>query len=188
MRVESFSLARSKGFSLIEVLVTMIILLVGLLGLIGLQGKALTAQMEAYQRSQALVWLYDMAGRLEGNRKNAASYKTTGVGTGHNSSALLTGCPAKATRAEVDLCEWHNALLGASERDSSNNPSITVVGARGCVYEISATDPKQYLVVVAWQGLSPTAAPSNDCGKNQYGDDKLRRTVSVPITVGVTGS
>jgi len=175
-----------EGFSLIEVLVTMIILLVGLLGLIGLQGKALNAQMEAYQRSQALVLLQDMVGRLEANRTNATLYKTTGVGSGYNSSTLIANCSAKPSRAEIDLCEWHNLLLGASELDnSSGNPIVSMIGGRGCI--TSGAGANDYVVTVAWQGLSSTVASGSDCGKDQYGsDDKLRRTVSAPITVGVT--
>lgn len=65
---------RNAGFSLIEVLVTILILMVGLLGLAGLQGRAVTSQMEAYQRSQALILMKDMADRINANRKNAASY------------------------------------------------------------------------------------------------------------------
>ena len=67
---------RNNGFSLIEVLVTIVILLIGLLGLAGLQLRALSSQMESYQRSQALILLKDMAGRIDNNRVNVASYIT----------------------------------------------------------------------------------------------------------------
>ena len=100
---------RGRGFSLIEVLVTILILMVGLLGLAGLQGRALTAQMESYQRSQALILLKDMADRINANRKNAASYVTAGLGTGAACPAVVAG-----NIASVDLNEWCEALLGAA--------------------------------------------------------------------------
>jgi type IV pilus assembly protein PilV len=72
---------KNMGSSMIEILVTIIILMIGLLGLAGLQGRAMTSQMEAYQRSQALILLKDMADRINANRVNAAAY-VAAVGTG----------------------------------------------------------------------------------------------------------
>jgi type IV pilus assembly protein PilV len=65
-----------------------------------------------------------------------------------------------------------------------------MIGARGCVYQIAAPNPAsgvpgQYLVAVAWQGLNNTAAPAVDCGINEYGNEALRRAVTLPISVAV---
>lgn len=169
---------RNAGFSLVEVLVTIVILMIGLLGLAGLQGRALTSQMEAYQRSQALILLKDMADRMNANRKNAASYVTT-LGTG-------AACPAAgATIASTDLSQWCNALLGAAEVQGGSNVGA-MVGARGCITQTIAPASgvaSQYLVAVAWQGLNTTAAPTITCGQNQYGNEALRRVVALPITI-----
>ena len=54
---------RQAGFTMIEVLITFIILVVGLLGLIGLQVRSQQAEMESYQRGQALVLMQDMIDR-----------------------------------------------------------------------------------------------------------------------------
>ena len=173
----------NKGFSLIEILVTIVILLIGLLGLAGLQVRALTSQMESYQRSQALVLLKDMADRIDDNRIYAASYVTaTPVGTG------LASCTATGASPAGDLCEWHNALLGAAELDSNGNKVGAMIGARGCVYQLVAPDPVsgvpgQYLVAVAWQGLNSTAPPAVNCGINQYGNESLRRVVTLPVSI-----
>ena len=173
----------NKGFSLIEVLVTIVILMIGLLGLAGLQVRALTSQMESYQRSQALVLLKDMADRIEANRANAPDYvTTTPLGTGFGT------CAASGIGSPGDLCEWHDALLGAAEVDSSGNKVGAMIGARGCIYEIAAAIPAsgvpgQYLVAVAWQGLNNTAAPAVDCGEDQYGNELLRRAVTLPVSV-----
>ena len=136
-----------NGFSLIEVLVTIVILLIGLLGLAGLQVRALNAQMESYQRAQALVLIQDMANRIDANRKNAADYvTTTPLGTGYGS------CTDTGAGSAGDLCAWNDALLGAAELDSSNNKVGAMIGARGCVYQIAAAAsgvPAQYLVAAA---------------------------------------
>ena len=167
------------GFSMIEVLITIVILMFGLLALAGLQGRAVTAQMESYQRSQALILLKDMADRISSNRKNAASYVTAEVGTG-------AACPAAgATTASKDLNEWCNALLGAAEVQGTSNIGA-MIGARGCITQTVAPATgvaSQYLVVVAWQGLNSTATSTITCGQNQYGNEGLRRLVAIPVNI-----
>ena len=172
------------GFSLIEVLVTIVILVIGLLGLAGLQTHALTSQMESYQRSQALELVQDMAARIKDNWINAANYVTaTPLGTGYGA------CTATGAGVAADQCEWSNELLGAAETDSSAKNVGAMIGARGCVYQLTAAAsgiPGQYLVAVAWQGLNPTAAPAVNCGQGSYGsNDALRRVITLPLTIAV---
>jgi type IV pilus assembly protein PilV len=178
---------RNKGFSLVEVLVTIVILLIGLLGLAGLQGRALNAQMESYQRSQALILLKDMVDRIDANRANAAAYVTTGLATPYlgTGNAADANCSAKATWQLRDSCEWNNALLGAAETLGGNKVGA-MIGARGCVYQIvapAAGVPAEYLVAVAWQGLNSTAAPAILCGQGLYSGEALRRVVALPISL-----
>ncbi|WP_232324480.1 type IV pilus modification PilV family protein, partial [Variovorax sp. WDL1] len=71
-----------RGATLLEALVTLVIIAFGLLGLVGLQSRLQVSEMEAYQRSQALILLNDMANRIAINRRAAGSYVTaTPVGT-----------------------------------------------------------------------------------------------------------
>lgn len=169
----------SLGFSLIEVMVTLVILMTGLLGLAGLQGKALTSQMESYQRSQALILLKDMEDRMNANRAFHAGYVTSTPPLGVGSTTCDT-----SSRAGMDLCEWSNALKGSAEGTSSG----AMIGARGCIYRIppaSVTSPPEYVIAVAWQGLSKSAAPAVACGTGSYGNDEgFRRVVTLPITIG----
>lgn len=180
---------KNIGFSLIEVLITIVILMVGLLGLAGLQGRALTSQMEAYQRSQALILLKDMGDRISANHTNAAGYVTGGTprGTGFNGSAVLD-CSG-LTGSNLDLCEWHNALLGAAETQSGANVGA-MIGARGCIYQTVAPASSvagEYLVAIAWQGFNSTAAlaagEAAACGTGQYGSDAKRRIITLPIAI-----
>ena len=182
MPVNFASPVRSRGAGLIEVLVTIVILMVGLLGLAKLQGVATTAQMEAYQRSQALILQQDMGARTNANRANATNYVTASpLGT---SSAQTTDCTGLSGK-DLDYCQWQNALVGAGEFKSGNIGGV--VGARGCIYQIVAptpTQPGQYLIAVAWQGFNKTVAPTGvDCGQGQYSDETLRRVVTLPLTI-----
>ncbi|MDO8291789.1 MAG: type IV pilus modification protein PilV [Gallionella sp.] len=182
---------KNVGFSMVEILVTILILMIGLLGLAGLQGRAMTSQMESYQRSQALILLKDMGDRINANRTNAAAYVTGASprGTGFNGSAVLS-C-AGLTGSALDLCEWHNALLGAVETLGGAKVGA-MIGARGCIYQTvvpSAGMPGEYLIAIAWQGFNSTAAltvgPAAACGTGQYGGDAKRRIVTLPITIAI---
>lgn len=193
--------AKDTGFSLIEVLVTIVILLIGLLGLAGLQARALTSQMESYQRSQALILLQDMAGRINANRKNASSYVTPppqylGNGTSY---AIPTDCTTAAAGQPRDFCEWNNALLGAAEQTGGSKVGA-MIGARGCIYQTQAPASgvvATYSIAVAWQGMNNTAAPvvvatppsPANCGLNLYKDrsgavqEALHRVVALPVGI-----
>ena len=149
-----------SGASLIEVLVSMVIIAFGLLGMAGVQARLQVAELEAYQRSQALMLLNDMASRLSTNRLNAASYVTgTPYGTG-------MPCPTStSTVVDRDVKEWCDALQGAAEVTGTTKQGA-MIGGRGCV-QSSGGD---YLITVAWQGLTPISAPPSSvtCGANSY--------------------
>jgi type IV pilus assembly protein PilV len=185
--------ADERGFLMIEVLITMFILVFGLLGVVGLQARAQQAETESYERTQALMLLRDMADRMSANRANAASYvTTTPLGTGNNNS----GCTAPATIVARDLCTWSAALVGAAEATGTCDITTgancvgAMIGARGCVSEIDATN-KIYMIEVVWQGLSPSAAPpsSVSCGASPgYGAAELRRAVTTIVQIGNLGA
>lgn len=180
---------RQQGITLLEVLVTIVILAFGLLGLAGLQSKIQLAEVEAYQRAQAILLLSDMAERISANRSQAASYVSASViGTGDSQPA---SCSSLAAGAARDLCEWSNALKGAAEQKSSANVGA-MLGARGCITQAQAADPSAgvctpgiYLVTVVWQGLHQTSAPASSCGQGLYGTDTYRRAISSRVVVGL---
>lgn len=201
------NLRSHQGFTLIEVLITMVILAFGLLGLTNLQAKLQMTEMESYQRSQALVMLQDFVSRLEANGAQAANYitpapLTTGnpLGTGNTTD----NCTAPSTRAAQDRCAWQTQLLGAAEvvpdgpdADALPDQVGGVIGARGCVEQLQAPNPAagictpgRYRVSIAWQGLFETSVPGLACGQNQYGGaagDALRRVVSTTVMIGLPG-
>lgn len=166
-----------KGFSLIEVLITIVVLAFGLLGLAALQAKVHGAGIESVQRSQALVILQDMVARINANRADAASYIASDIGI-----TDIEGCADPADAAVRDLCEWSETLKGASVVKGETNLG-GLIGAQGCIAQVVAGPPQTLRVSVAWQGLVATAAPSVLCGQNDYGDENLRRVVSTLVTI-----
>ncbi len=179
MRISRFY----QGSTLIEVLVTFLIVTIGLLGLLGMQARLQATDMDAYQRSQALILLNDMVNRIESNRNAVDDYVT---GTTYGSGMT---CPTATTaQKDRDLKEWCEALQGASEVSNGSNVGA-MIGGRGCVQNLSGN---QYMVTIAWQGMAPLAAPSAGvtCGANSYNtagtacvNDLCRRTVTAVIGV-----
>lgn len=183
------NISKSRGVSMIEVLVTIVILAFGLLGVAGIQTRLQASETEAYQRSQALILLQDMANRIEVNRAFATNYitgTTTPLGMGGQCPAV----PADATRDLIDLGEWCNALQGAAEMDADMTRRGSMIGARGCVERLTNGD---FMITVAWQGLGPVSAPPQSvaCGANQYDggagspcvNDLCRRAITTIVRI-----
>jgi len=183
---------RSQGGALlIEILITIVIVVIGTLGLMQMQGRLQKSEMEAYQRTQAMILLNDMASRVASNRVAAASYDSDVLDPsflGGTSAELDCSTIDKSTLQGTDISEWCFALQGASERQSTANVGA-MVGGRGCVQPVSAS---QIQVTVAWQGLTPISAPpaSVSCGLDLYdvagtdcANDLCRRYVTTTISL-----
>ena len=149
-----------KGFSLLEVLVSIVILAIGLLGLAGLQTKANEVEMEAYQRSVALMLVQDMADRVAAGRQFVAQYQAVSLTTYGTGDALDIDCDGGGGAA-FHLCEWSKAMKGVGETAAGGNVIGAPIGMRGCLISIPPTDDAlgEFFVVGVWQGLMPTAAP-----------------------------
>lgn len=171
---------------MIEVLITVIIIAFAILGMAGMHARMQSAEMESYQRSQAILLLQDIANRIAINRNNASSYVT---GVDNPLGANMT-CPSStSTTAAKDLKEWCEALQGAAETAGSSQVGA-MIGGRGCVESTSVAG--EYFVTVAWQGLTPISPPPDSvaCGLNNYNSsgtpcvsDRCRRTVTTLVRI-----
>ena len=92
------------GFTLLEVLISVLVLSVGLLGLAGLQATGLKTNHSAYMRSQAVSYGYDILDRMRANRLSALS--------GTYNIAMGAGAPAGSSIAQTDLREWKTLITG----------------------------------------------------------------------------
>ena len=164
-----FNPSRAQGgFSMLEVLMTLLIVLFGLLGLAGLQVQVQKAQFEAYQRAQALILLQDMVDRLNTSREVAPCFAITGdsgspyFGTGSGTPSCTGFGSISSQAAAVDaMSGWNSALQGAAEQ--SRGSSIgAMVGARGCI--TFDTPTLTYTVAVAWEGMFDSGTPAIPAG------------------------
>ena len=101
--------APANGFSLIEVLVTLLILAVGLLSIAALQFKGLQYSNDAYMRSSYNILVYDIMDRMRNNSGNIADYKMSAYSI---PVTAPTGCEQNKAppTAANDLQCWREQL------------------------------------------------------------------------------
>jgi type IV pilus assembly protein PilV len=168
---------RDRGFTMLEVLISIVVVAFGMLALARGLARGTAAEFEAVQRTQAINLASNMADRIALNRKQAASYVDSYAPTG-----AIQDCTGAATTLDRDKCEWNNKLRG--ENATSGVKLIGApIAAQGCV-EVG-TAPNTYVVTVAWQGIESTAAPNSDCGSGAFDAEERRRTYSTLVQVAI---
>ena len=165
---------RQRGFSMLEVLVTLLVTAFGLLGLAGFVSRSTAVAADANQRARALTLLTDMNYRLQNNKAQAAAYVSDAV---HGETVQT--CPG-AMGAARDLCEWNNLLAGTNDRVSSG-PSGGLA-FRGCITQPVPGDT-MYVVTVAWSSTIAGVPPADTCAQGAFSDDSLRRVVRTQVRV-----
>lgn len=165
---------RARGFSMIEILITLVITAFGLLGLAAFASKATTLGVDATQRARAAALLSDMSNRISVNKTNAPAYVTGAV-----LGDAVQNCGALAGAAR-DLCEWNNLLVGTNDAQAGGNAAF--LGYRGCVTQPNALDPV-YVITVAWGSITPGVPPADGCAANAFGDDSQRRILRSQVRI-----
>jgi type IV pilus assembly protein PilV len=187
--------ARHSGFTMIEVLVTLVIMMFGLLGIAGLILKGQKAGYEAYQRNQALILAMDMAEKMKTNRLangqiNSAQYLAGGafgMPLGVAAVAVPANCIVGTCTGnnliDFDLATWNNLLVGTQETSAQTGGNVGgIVNARGCIEVSPANGLPEIRISIAWQGDMDTVAPAtSNCGAGLYGTAGRRRVVSIDI-------
>ena len=150
-----------RGFTLIEILVTVFILAIGLLGLAGLILEGMRNNQGAYLRTQASILAYDMADRMRANKPRAADYadfSTDGASTTLPACASdAAGC-TPAGQAQVDMVEWTRQIQGAG------SDVVLLPGGVGTIDFDSANSV--YTITVTWDEV----AREGDQGETIAGD------------------
>lgn len=198
-----------RGFSLLEVLITLVILMFGLLGIAGLMAKGQRASLEAFQRQQAISLADDMAERIRGNPTQYAAYvagaplnSPLGEGVSYNDfrQGNVPNCNAATNcsttdLATYDLALWDGLLNGYYESQVGTGNSVGgIVNAQGCIEEIDSpanvcgaagtTISHSVRISVAWQGNDVSVAPTiSQCGTGHYDVDTKRRLISLDVMV-----
>ena len=114
MKNKQNKLLASKGFTLLEVMIAMVIFSIGLLGLASLQAIAMQNEHASYSRSQAILLAYEMADRITVTPSGSPSYviaATTTTVPGYTGSAMCTANDCTTTNiVSFDMGLWKTSI------------------------------------------------------------------------------
>ena len=172
---------KQGGFTLIEVLVSMLILLIGLLGTASMQLVSMQANQNAYIRSQATYIAGEFLDRIRSNPEGhrAGQYDSitlataSDVPTSPNCVALAAGC-SPANMVNHDIREWAGHFFNLNGQVGYKP---TIPGGSATVTRDVATD--EYTVTVFWLEKDWT----QDVDGNAVRGDSISRSVELRTVV-----
>ncbi len=136
----------SRGFTLVEVLIALVVLSISLLGLAALQTSALKFNHSGYQRSQATLLAYDILDRMRANRTKAMSSSTYNIDTTASTPSAGTNCNSTnctdSQLAAFDIYQWRTAL------------TQTLPNGTGGVSYVDIGTTRLYTIEVRWSDIS----------------------------------
>ena len=101
-------MSRPAGFTLIEVMISVLVMSIGLLGLASLQVTSLRFNNDSSAQTQAAYLASDMADRMRANVSRAADYP--GKAAGANASCYTAAGCSPDEMAANDIFEWNEVL------------------------------------------------------------------------------
>lgn len=147
---------KRNGFSLIEVMVSLVILVIGLIGIFNLHLVAKKGSFESFQQTQASYYANDIINRMRINSSQLAIYAGTYTGSSISSAKscdVAVGGNVLCTNIETrnwDLYQWERAFLGENEKSSDNNNVGGLDSPTACI-NIDANN--NVMVVITWKGV-----------------------------------
>jgi type IV pilus assembly protein PilV len=197
MLQQRLSRTASAGFSMVEVLVSIVVLAFGLLGMVGMQAAALHANREARLQSAAAVLAREMADMIRGNKAVGVlaisnpylgSYASPLV-FANASYCLNVGsntCASNADIAKAEMTEWLARVdaelpgarvvncLDAAPFDASGRPKWDCTGGANAVVVIK----------IGWTEGSTNKALTGAEALVRASDSGSAPLIVLPVTAG----
>lgn len=147
-----------RGFSMIEVLVTLLIISLALLGTAGLQAYSMRLNQAGQFRSQAVFLVADLAERIEANKPAAVAANYV-KGLSSTPGTLITTCSVglcdAAGLAAYDLSQWESTVATVLPQSSWE------------VVQTVAGNPSTYTIRVSWvDRQADTTNAASDASSN----------------------
>jgi len=187
---------QQRGFSLLELLVSLVVFSIGLLGIAGLQMLSKQSAYEGLQRTIASQVAYGLLEDMRTNGPGISIYVAANdLGGGSLNGLPVSSCRdpntpcSPAQKAVHDLRFWERVVDGAQEVGLEGQsggvlfPTVCIDGPGGGVAGV-------YTVSVAWRGGVELINPeTSQCGagSGNYGDgDRYRRVIAVATFIDPT--
>src|SRR6266480_2630199 len=103
--------ARPRGFTMIEMLVTLVVLAVGMLGVASLFGISLHSGSSAITRMQAVNLATDLADRIRANRRAGSAYNGAPADNHSVGAAAVAGNRGRHGDRHGDRSGWNTCDL-----------------------------------------------------------------------------
>jgi len=157
----------NNGFTLIEVLVTIVVVSIGLLGLAGLQIDSLRANMNSETRSKATLLANDIVERMRANLSgvNANAYSNITVNAaqcvaparlcGNTSTGTAVNCTAPEMAA-FDIWVWGCGTAAAGVQRSGVTNQLPNGTASVACNDVPCLPGSAHTVTMSWNESSPT--------------------------------
>jgi type IV pilus assembly protein PilV len=139
---------RASGFSLIEVMISILVLALGLLGLAALQTFGIKYSNQSYERTQATLLIDDVVDHMRGNRNGVVALDYDNRAIAYNATPPSTNCgtgyvASASAQADCDVENWIAKLKG-------NPPTATPPIAQGSITIQPLTPGQTYEITVSW--------------------------------------
>ena len=141
---------RERGFTLLEVMISLVVLAIGVMGIIGLQTSTYKQLQTSQNYSKAALLAGDMADRILANEDQALAGAYTHDSSDASSTAPVPNCSKEACDtaqlAAYDVWHWQTELLGKDPDDDDMKVPGSLPAASGEVY----VDTGEYIILVRW--------------------------------------
>lgn len=149
---------QAGGFSLLEILVTMLVVALALLGHITLQNRTIGEQQAAFFQSMADTYLNDMAERMAANSEAAVMQLVNGslvAATPYNNGnsedfVKVNPAAAKAKDCTGGVSCSGTELAAYDLATWQNNVGAVMPGAAFRIYNPDITQPRLVQITLAW--------------------------------------
>ena len=148
------SRTKQHGFSMIEILITLVLVAIAILGTAGLQLNAMRLNKGSQWRTQAIFLASDMVERMEANKIGAVAGNYA-LALASAPSAALTDCTGSvcdpSSLAAWDKQQWGLAIQNTKLPQANWSITRTIVG-----------NPSTYDIFISWidRGDAKTATSS----------------------------
>ena len=143
--------ARSRGFSLLEVMIALLVLSIGLLGIAGLQVFSLKYNHQSYERTQATLLINEIVDRMRANPAAVQSglYDNVPRSDAYGTYSGFGTCPTTCSSTDLfnyDVYEWKKRIQDAGML-ASGQGGVTLDPATGL-----------YVITISWteDDVTPT--------------------------------
>ena len=139
---------KQGGFSLIEVLVTLIIISIGMMGIIGMQLMSAKNVNNAEQRSLATYFIYDMSERMRANPTGLAAGSYDAItGSETNPGNDCSAACSATDLAAYDAFIWNDMINNSIANNTGSSPRGLGASASGAVTKAGDL----YTIEVSWR-------------------------------------